>query len=165
MNPPQVHMCSLSWTLLPPPSPFHPSGSSQCTSPKHPVDYFYLLVVQETLKSLLQHHNLKASILGCAVFIMVQLSHLHMTNGSSCGSQVHTIFFVWICPGPQTDSLNIIAHQCLRLKATSSIVHPLYVLSAFSHNLFVNACSKAGSLWESVLLSRGLSLLPGKFCV
>ena len=30
MNPPQVHMCSPSWTLLPPPSPFHPSGSSQC---------------------------------------------------------------------------------------------------------------------------------------
>jgi len=37
MNPPQVYMCSPSWTLLPPPSPFHPSGSSQCTSPKHPV--------------------------------------------------------------------------------------------------------------------------------
>ena len=34
MNPPQVYMCSPSWTLLPPPSPFHPSGSSQCTSPK-----------------------------------------------------------------------------------------------------------------------------------
>ena len=30
-------MCSPSWTLLPPPSPFHPSGLSQCTSPKHPV--------------------------------------------------------------------------------------------------------------------------------
>ena len=37
MNPPQVYMCSPSWTLLPPPSPFHPSGSSQCTSPKHPA--------------------------------------------------------------------------------------------------------------------------------
>ena len=36
MNPPQVYMCSPSWTLLPPPSPYHPSGSSQCTSPKHP---------------------------------------------------------------------------------------------------------------------------------
>ena len=29
MNPPQVYMCSPSWTLLPPPSPYHPSGSSQ----------------------------------------------------------------------------------------------------------------------------------------
>ena len=36
MNPPQVYMCSPSRTLLPPPSPYHPSGSSQCTSPKHP---------------------------------------------------------------------------------------------------------------------------------
>ena len=37
MNPPQAYICSLSWTLLPHPSPYHPSGSSQCTSPKHPV--------------------------------------------------------------------------------------------------------------------------------
>ena len=37
MNPPQVYMCSPSWTLLPPPSPNQPSGSSPCTSPKHPV--------------------------------------------------------------------------------------------------------------------------------
>ena len=37
MNPPQVYMSSPSWTLLPPPSPYHPSGLSQCTSPKHPV--------------------------------------------------------------------------------------------------------------------------------
>ena len=37
MNLPQVYVCSPSWTLLPPPSPYHPSGSSQCTSPKHPV--------------------------------------------------------------------------------------------------------------------------------
>ena len=33
----RVYMCSPSWTLLPPPSLYHPSGSSQCTSPKHPV--------------------------------------------------------------------------------------------------------------------------------
>jgi len=37
MNQPWVYMCSLSWTPLPPPSPSHPSGSSQCTSPEHPV--------------------------------------------------------------------------------------------------------------------------------
>ena len=37
MNQQQVYMCSLSRTLLPPPSPYHPSGLSQCTSPKHPV--------------------------------------------------------------------------------------------------------------------------------
>ena len=34
---PWVYMCSSSWTPLPPPSPYHPSGSSQCTSPKPPA--------------------------------------------------------------------------------------------------------------------------------
>ena len=37
MNPPQVYMSSQSWTLLPPPCPYHLSGSSQCISPKHLV--------------------------------------------------------------------------------------------------------------------------------
>ena len=37
MNPPQVYMSSQSWTPLPPCSPYHLSGSSQCTSPKQPV--------------------------------------------------------------------------------------------------------------------------------
>ena len=37
MNLPRVYTCSPSWTPLPPPSPYHPSGSSQHTSPKHPV--------------------------------------------------------------------------------------------------------------------------------
>ena len=37
MNLPRVYMCSPSWTPLPPASPSHPSGSSQRTSPKHPV--------------------------------------------------------------------------------------------------------------------------------
>ena len=37
MNPPQEYTSSPSWTPLLRPSPYHPSGSSQCTSPKHPV--------------------------------------------------------------------------------------------------------------------------------
>ena len=37
IDPPQVYMCSPSWTLLPPPSLYHPSRSSLCTSPKYPV--------------------------------------------------------------------------------------------------------------------------------
>ena len=37
MNPPRVYMSSQSWTPLPPPSSYHLSGSSSCTSPKHPV--------------------------------------------------------------------------------------------------------------------------------
>ena len=37
VNPPRVYMSSQSWTPLPPPTPYHLSGSSLCTSPKHPV--------------------------------------------------------------------------------------------------------------------------------
>ena len=37
INQPQVYTCSPSCTPVPPPSPYHPSGLSQCTSPKHPV--------------------------------------------------------------------------------------------------------------------------------
>ena len=37
MNPPRVYTSSQSWIPLPPPTPYHLSGSSPCTSPKHPV--------------------------------------------------------------------------------------------------------------------------------
>ena len=44
------------------------------------IDWLDLLTVQGTLKSLLQHHNSKASILPCSAFFMVQLSHPYMTT-------------------------------------------------------------------------------------
>ena len=44
------------------------------------IDWFDLLAVQETLKSLLQHHSSKASIIQCLAFFMVQLSHPYMTT-------------------------------------------------------------------------------------
>ena len=47
------------------------------------VDWLDLLAVQETLKSLLQHHNSKASILWHSAFFMVQFSHLYMTTGKT----------------------------------------------------------------------------------
>ena len=49
------------------------------------IDWFDLLAAQGTLKSLLQHHNLKALILWCLAFFMVQLSHLYMTTGKTTG--------------------------------------------------------------------------------
>ena len=45
------------------------------------IDWFDLLAVQGILKSLLQHHNSKASIVWCSAFFMVQLSHLYITTG------------------------------------------------------------------------------------
>ena len=47
------------------------------------IDWFDLLAVQGTLKSLLQHHSLKASILWHSAFFMVQLSHPYMTTGKT----------------------------------------------------------------------------------
>ena len=47
------------------------------------INWFDLLAVQGTLKSLLQHHSSKASILQCSAFFMVQLSHPHMTTGKN----------------------------------------------------------------------------------
>ena len=50
------------------------------------IDWFDLLTVQETLKSLLQHQNSKASILQCSAFFMIQFSHLCMTTGKTRAS-------------------------------------------------------------------------------
>ena len=47
------------------------------------IDWFDLLAVQETLKSLLQHHSLKASVLQCLSFFMVHLSYPYMTTGKT----------------------------------------------------------------------------------
>ena len=47
------------------------------------MDWLDLLVVQGTLKSLLQHHSAKASILQCSTFFTVQLSHPYMTTGKT----------------------------------------------------------------------------------
>ena len=47
------------------------------------MDWLDLLAVQGTLKSLLQHHSSKASILQCSAFFMVQPSHPHMTTGKT----------------------------------------------------------------------------------
>ena len=60
-----------------------------CPSNEHPglisfrMDWLDLLAVQGTLKSLLQHHNSKASILQCSAFFIVQLSHPYMTTGKT----------------------------------------------------------------------------------
>ena len=47
------------------------------------IDSFDFLAVQGTLKSLLQHHNYKVSILQCSVFFLVQLSYPYMTTGKN----------------------------------------------------------------------------------
>ena len=70
---------------------FHISPSNE-----HPglisfrIDWLDLLAVQGTLKSLLQHHSSKASILQCSTFFIVQLSHLYMTTGKTTALTIWT---------------------------------------------------------------------------
>ena len=103
---PSSHLI-LSRTLLLPPIPpsirvFSSESTLHMTRPKywsfsfsispsneHPglisfrMDWLDLLAVQGTLKSLLQHHSSKASVLQCSAFFIVQLSHPYMTTGKT----------------------------------------------------------------------------------
>ena len=54
------------------------------------IDWSDLLAVQGALKSPLHHHSLKASILQCSTFLMVQLSHLYMTTGKTIALTIWT---------------------------------------------------------------------------
>ena len=64
---------SFSFSIIP--SKEHPGQTS------FRMDWLYLLALQGTLKSLLQHHSSKASILQCSAFFTVQPSHPYMTTG------------------------------------------------------------------------------------
>ena len=54
------------------------------------IDWFDLLAVQGILRSLLQHHSVKASIIWCSAYFMVQLSHAYMTTGKSTALTICT---------------------------------------------------------------------------
>ena len=54
------------------------------------IDWFDLLAVQETLKSLLQYHSLKSSVLRHSAFFIIQLSHPYMTAGKTVALTIWT---------------------------------------------------------------------------
>ena len=54
------------------------------------MDWLDLLAIQGTLKSLLQHHSSKASVLQCSAFFMVQFSHPYMTTGKTIALTRHS---------------------------------------------------------------------------
>ena len=59
------------------------------------LDWFDPLAIQGTLKTLLQHHNSKASILWHSAFFMVQLSHPYMMTGKTIALTMQTLFANW----------------------------------------------------------------------
>ena len=61
------------------------------------IDSFDLLAVQGSLKSLFQHHSLKALILWCSVFFMVQLSQPHVTTGKTVALTIRTFVYRVMC--------------------------------------------------------------------
>ena len=87
--PPSIRIFSNKSTLLMRWPKYWSFSFSIIPSKEHPglisfrMDWLDLLVVQETLKSLLQHHSSKASILRHSAFFTVQLSHPYMTTGKT----------------------------------------------------------------------------------
>ena len=85
--PPSIRVFSNESTLCMRWPKYWSFSSSIIPSKEHPglssfiMDWWYLLTVQGTLKSLLQHHGSKASVLQCSAFFTVQLSHPYMTTG------------------------------------------------------------------------------------
>ena len=91
---PKYWSCSFS---ISPPNEY--SGLISCR-----MDWLDLLTVQGTLKSLLQHHSSKASILQCSAFFIVLLSHLYMTTGKTIAlirwtfvGKVMSLLFSMLC--------------------------------------------------------------------
>ena len=71
---------------------FNISPSNECSGLiSFWMDWLDLLAVQGTLKSLLQHHSSKASILWCSAFFTVQLSHSYMTTGKTIALTRQTV--------------------------------------------------------------------------
>ena len=87
--PPSIRVFSNKTTLLMRWPKYWSFSFSISPSKEHPgllffrMDWLDLLAVQGTLKSLLQHHSSKASILQCSAFLRVQLSHPYMTTGKT----------------------------------------------------------------------------------
>ena len=79
------------------------------------IDWFDLLAVQETLKSLLQQHSSKASFLRLSAFFMVQLSHPYMTTGKTIALTRWTIVskaMSWLFNMPVLGEVMFAAHRC-----------------------------------------------------
>ena len=63
------------------------------------IDWFDLLEIKRTFKGLLQHHGLKAPIIWCSTFFMVQLSYLYLTTGKTIALTIHLVPWIKHVPG------------------------------------------------------------------
>ena len=112
------------------------------------IGWFYLFSVQRTLKSFLQHHSSKTSILQCSAFFIVQLSHLYVTTGKTTGKGWE--IFNHSFAGKWSDSLLLQDHERWLLYAQpltkranerkENLIKSL-VLGSFTHlPIYVHVC-------------------------
>ena len=113
------------------------------------IDLFDLLAVQGTLKSLLQHHSSKASILQCSTLFMVQLSHPYMTTGKTtaltiqiCVSKVMSLLFntpSWFVIAFLPRSNRLLFHGCSYTETIQGVTKKPFSLWAV---LFSQVCTR-----------------------
>ena len=152
------------------------------------IDWFDLLAVQGTFKSLLQHHSSKASILQCSAIFMVQLSHSYVTTGKIIALTIWTFVGKVISLLFNTLSSLVIAFlprsKCLLISwlqspfalilepkkikpVTVSICPPIYLLRSDGtrcHDLSFYECWVLGQLFHSPHSSSSRSsLVPLRF--
>ena len=80
------------------------------------MDWLDLLEVQGTLKSLLQHHSSKASVLQCSAFFIVQLSHPHITTGKN-----HSLDEMELCQQSNVSAFNKLSRLFITFLPGASI--------------------------------------------
>ena len=138
------------------------------------IDWLDLLEVQGTLKSLLQRHNLKASILWLSAFFMVQLSHPYMTTGktiafSSVQSLSHVQLFATPWPAALQASLSIThSWRLLELMSIELVMPsnhlmlccPLLLLPSIFPSIRVFGYQLFTSGGQSIGVSASTSVLP-----
>ena len=89
------------------------------------IDWFDFLAIQGTLKSLLQHHSSKASILQCSAFFIVQLSYQYMTTGKTIALTRQTFVSKgWCYSVVRVNSYNVIDPDDIQLNKICGNPHP-----------------------------------------
>ena len=141
------------------------------------IDWFVILAVQGTLRSLLQHHSSKASVLQRSTFFMAQLSHAYMTSGKTIALTICTIVGKAMSLLFNTLSRFVIAflprRKCLLISWLQSpspvILEPKKIKSLTVSTVCPSICHEvmepdAMTKLDSVLKSRGMTL-PKKVCL
>ena len=125
------------------------------------MDWLDLLVVQGTLKSLLQHHNSKASILQCSAFCIVQLSHPYMTSGKSIDLTIQ-IFVSRVMSLLFNTVFRFVMSKCLLiswLQSPSTVILEPNKMKIFHYIL----CFPIYMLWSDGTRCHDLSFLNVEF--